>query len=127
MEDSTVTVALQVCRKQEIISVGIATLTRIERSDHSLTDGSKKWVIEAYDFIDNGYPERLFESRVKFKKSENLNTLPQIKKTKKTIQLKNNKNKKEKNKKEKEKNKSKNKNKNKNQLKLSFNTKKIKN
>mgnify|MGYP003385209141 CR=1 FL=1 len=54
MEDGTVTtVAVQVCRKQETISVGIATLTRIERGDPSFTDASKKWVIEAYDFIDN--------------------------------------------------------------------------
>jgi DNA mismatch repair protein MSH2 len=54
MEDAgNVTVALQVCKKQEKIVVGIATLSRIENCDRSsMTDG-KKWVVEAYDFIDN--------------------------------------------------------------------------
>lgn len=35
--------------------------------------------IRPYDLIDDGYPEKLFESRVEFKTSTNLDTLPQIK------------------------------------------------
>ena len=35
--------------------------------------------VRPYDFIDNGFSEKLFVSRTKYKTSENLNDLPQIK------------------------------------------------
>lgn len=53
MEDNSVTVALQVCKKLDKIVVGIATLSRIENSGLHTADDEKKWIFEAYDFIDN--------------------------------------------------------------------------
>jgi hypothetical protein len=57
---------------------GVPTGQQTVHMDVDLSDAGV-FSVRPYDFIDNGYGEKLFESRVEFKKSENLNTLPQIK------------------------------------------------
>lgn len=57
---------------------GVPTGQQTVHMDVDLSDAGP-FSTRPYDFIDNGYPEKLFKSRVEFKKSENLDTLPQIK------------------------------------------------
>ncbi len=57
---------------------GVPTGQQTVHMDVDLSDAGP-FSVRPYDFIDNGYSEKLFKSRVEFKKSENLNTLPQIK------------------------------------------------
>jgi hypothetical protein len=57
---------------------GVPTGQQTVHMDVDLSDAGT-FSLRPYDFIDNGYSEKLFKSRTEFKKSENLNTLPQIK------------------------------------------------
>lgn len=57
---------------------GVPTGQQTIHMDVDLSDAGP-FSVRPYDFIDSGYNEKLFKSRVEFKKSENLNTLPQIK------------------------------------------------
>lgn len=57
---------------------GVPTGQQTIHMDVDLSDAGP-FSVRPYDFIDNGYSEKLFKSRTEFKKSENLNTLPQIK------------------------------------------------
>lgn len=57
---------------------GVPTGQQTVHMDVDLSDAGP-FSVRPYDFIDNGYPEKLFKSRTEFKASENLNTLPQIK------------------------------------------------
>lgn len=58
---------------------GVPTGQQTIHMDVDLSE-SGPFAVRPYDFIDSGgYPEKLFESRTKFKQSTNLDTLPQIK------------------------------------------------
>ncbi len=57
---------------------GVPVGQHIIHMDVDLSDIGKL-SLRPYDMIANGYPEKLFESYVEFKKSTNLDTLPQIK------------------------------------------------
>lgn len=57
---------------------GVPTGQQTVHMDVDLSDAGP-FSVRPYDFIDNGYPEKLFKSRTEFKDSDNLDTLPQIK------------------------------------------------
>jgi hypothetical protein len=57
---------------------GVPTGQQTVHMDVDLSDAGVV-SIRPYDLIDDGYPEKLFQSRVEFKTSTNLDTLPQIK------------------------------------------------
>lgn len=57
---------------------GVPTGQQTVHMDVDLSDAGT-FSIRPYDLIDSGFSEKLFKSRTEFKKSENLDTLPQIK------------------------------------------------
>jgi hypothetical protein len=57
---------------------GVPTGQQTIHMDVDLSDAGS-FSPRPYDFIDNGFSEKLFKSRTEFKTSDNLNTLPQIK------------------------------------------------
>lgn len=65
---------------------GVPTGQQTVHMDIDLSDAGV-FSVRPYDFIENGYNERLFESRVEFKSSSNLDGLPQIKSGNKGIDV----------------------------------------
>ena len=66
---------------------GVPTGQQTVHMDVDLSDAGT-FSVRPYDFIDaKGYSEKLFKSRTEFKKSTNLNTLPQIKEGNKGIDV----------------------------------------
>ena len=65
---------------------GVPTGQQTVHMDVDLSDVGT-FSLRPYDLIDSGYPEQLFESRVEFKESTDLDSLPQIKSGNKGIDV----------------------------------------